>query len=190
MVKYSYELKLQIVQDYLSGAGGIRFLTNKYSISSVELVRRWVNAYKEFGSTGLQRKRQNASYDSKFKLNAVNLYLTSELSCREVGNKLGVNNRSLITLWVREYRKHGALAFVPKSPGKPRKEVKVSLTKADAPKNKATELEKKLAETQKELLYLKVENEYLKGMRSLRMEQQMRGNPDLFTNSNDNSSSH
>ena len=32
MEKYSFELKYQVVQDYLSGVGSIAFIANKYSI--------------------------------------------------------------------------------------------------------------------------------------------------------------
>lgn len=34
MAKYSQELKLMIVQEYKSGAGGYRYLANKYGIAA------------------------------------------------------------------------------------------------------------------------------------------------------------
>jgi len=64
------------------------------------------------------------------------------------------------------------------------------MPKTNEPKNNFSELKEKFEETQKELLYLKAENEYLKGLRRLRMEQQMLENPELFTPSKDISSSH
>lgn len=80
MTKYSFEFKLKVVNDYLSGIGGYQFLSTKYGLPNIEMVHKWVNAYKEYGTEGLRRKRQNNVYDSDFKLNAVNLYLTSEKS--------------------------------------------------------------------------------------------------------------
>ncbi len=44
------------------------------------------------GIEGLHRSRQNKVYDSNFKLNAVNLYLTSEKSYRELAQELGIVN--------------------------------------------------------------------------------------------------
>lgn len=189
MAKYSFDLKLKVVNDYLSGKGGYRFLSNKYGISDFKQVQIWVTAYKELGAIGLQRKRQNAVYDFKFKRNAVNLYLTSEKSYREVATQLSINNPALITRWVLDYRQKGESAFVQSPRGRPRKGENVSQSKPEKPKEERSELERQLAESQKELLYLRVENAYLKGLRRLRMEQQMRENPDLFKASNDNSSS-
>ena len=43
--KYSPELKLEVVQAYLSGGSSIKGLCLKYSISDEHIVRRWVNKY-------------------------------------------------------------------------------------------------------------------------------------------------
>jgi transposase len=180
MAKYSFEFKLKVVNDYLSGVGGYLLLTDKYHVKDRKQIRNWVNAYKEFGTEGLRMKRQNKTYDSNFKLNAVNLYLTSEASYREVANQLSLNNPALITRWVRDYRQKGEFAFVSSPRGRPRKEGTVAQSKEKKPKEELSE---------KELLYLRVENEYLKGLRRLRMEQQMREKLDLFKASKENSSS-
>ncbi len=79
----------------------------------------WVNACNEFGVVGLQRKWKNKAYSPQFKLNAVNLYLTSELSQREVANQLGVSNCSVVPCWVHEFRQNGAAAFSSKSRERP-----------------------------------------------------------------------
>ncbi|GAA3255930.1 hypothetical protein GCM10017706_27760 [Lactococcus lactis subsp. hordniae] len=49
--------------------------------------------------------------------------------------------------------------------------------------------EQELSKIQKENLRLRIENEYLKGLRRLRLERQVKENPDLFNTSNDDSSS-
>ncbi|WP_423202030.1 IS3 family transposase [Lactococcus lactis] len=162
MTKYSFEFKYKVVQEYLSGEGGYQFLSNKYGISHLELVHQWVNRYNEFGVAGLQRNRQRTAYDSNFKLNAVNLYLTSKKSYREVANQLELNNPALITRWVIEYRQKGEFAFISKPRGRPRKEGKVTQSKPRNSKKELSELEQQLAEAQKENLYLQVENEYFK----------------------------
>ena len=52
MVKYSYELKRQVIQDYLDGF------------------------------EGLKRKRKKRTYSREFKLNAVKYYLSKDISYR------------------------------------------------------------------------------------------------------------
>ncbi|EJY49560.1 TPA: IS3 family transposase, partial [Enterococcus faecium] len=56
MAKYTFELKLKIVHDYLDGKGGSDYLAKKYSIKAPSQVKRWINAYQEFGEEGLVRK--------------------------------------------------------------------------------------------------------------------------------------
>ncbi|HEY0221445.1 MAG TPA: transposase [Lactovum miscens] len=151
MAKYSFEFKLRVVNDYLSGVGGYQFLRDKYGLPNLEMVQKWVNAYKQLGVSGLQRKRKNAVFDSNFKLNAVNLYLTSELSYREVANQLGLNNRVLITRWVKEYRQNGEFAFALKIRGRPRKRA-MSQSKSKKSKEKLSKIEQELAEAKRECL--------------------------------------
>lgn len=102
---------------------------------------------------------------------------------------MGINNRSLIVRWVQDYRQKGEFAFVPRPRGRSRKEGTVAQSRLKNSKVELSELERQLAEAQKEYLYLRVKNEYLKGLRRLRMEQQMRENPDLFKASKEKSNS-
>ncbi|MCT4422702.1 transposase, partial [Lactococcus cremoris] len=55
MTKYSFELKLKVVQDYDNGVGGCDYLAKKYHVTNEAIVRRWVKAYKELGAVGIQR---------------------------------------------------------------------------------------------------------------------------------------
>jgi len=107
MAKYSFKLKLNVVLDYEQRIGRYGFIANKYHVSSLYCVRDWVEIYQTFGSAGLQCKSQHTVYDTQFKLNAVNLYLTSEKSYQEIANQLGLTNRALLTRWVLDYRAKG-----------------------------------------------------------------------------------
>src|SRR5574337_569517 len=104
MAKYSFDLKLKAVIDYEQGLGSYQFIADKYHVETSGRIKDWVDMYQTFGSTGLQRKRKNTVYDTQFKLNAVNLYLTSEKSYREITMQLGMTNRSLLARWVLDYR--------------------------------------------------------------------------------------
>mgnify|MGYP005990827295 FL=1 len=53
MAKYSYEFKLQVVQAYLDGEGGYRYLSKKYGVPSKRDIEKWVFAlYKYIDSFG------------------------------------------------------------------------------------------------------------------------------------------
>ena len=43
--KYSAELKLQAVQDYLAGKGSLRKICKKYGIPDHKMLRQWISCY-------------------------------------------------------------------------------------------------------------------------------------------------
>ena len=57
MAKYSFEFKMQVVNDYLNENGGYRYLAQKYRIPQYSTVQKWVNAYNTLGAEGLKRSR-------------------------------------------------------------------------------------------------------------------------------------
>jgi len=170
MSKYSFELKLKIVQEYFEGKGGIRALSNKHGVKTMEQVHRWINAYREFGEAGLLRKRQNQNYSVQFKLNAIELYQTSELSYREVANILEMNNPTLIANWMRKFRKEG-IDGLSKEKGRlstvPKKEEK---TKNHLMKETLEE-QNRIKELEKQVRILQIENSFLKELRKLRKQE-------------------
>ncbi len=74
------------------------------------------------------RKREKRTYDREFKLNAVNLYLKSERSYKEVGDELGVPHNTL-SGWVHDHKKDGAGAFPGKGQVKASDEEMIRLRK-------------------------------------------------------------
>ena len=174
MTKYSYEFKKKVVQAYLNGEGGCEYLSKKYNVSHYETVRRWVKAYKEFGDNGLVRSRQNNNYSFQFKLSVVELYLSSEVSYQELALSQGIHNQSLIARWVNDFRIAGPDALRPKKKGR-----KKTLDIKEF-KNPSKPIEEKLVDTsvehikelEDELLKLRIENAYLKGLRRLRLEEE------------------
>lgn len=170
MAKYSFELKWQIVQEYMEGKGGYEYLAKKHSVKHWSQVRCWINAYREFGEEGLFRKRQNQKYSVQFKLNAIELYQTSELSYREVANVLEMNNPSLITGWMRKFRAEG-INGLSKAKGRP---ATVSQKKENPNKEsiKATpEDSERIKALEKQVRSLQIENAFLKELRKLRKQE-------------------
>ena len=174
MAKYSYEFKMKVVQAYMNGDGGYDYLTQKYKLSSRNSLMMWVKAYKEFGNDGLTRSRQNNNYSFQFKLHVVELYLSSEVSYQELALSQGINNPSLITRWVNDFRIAGPDALRPKKKGRKKtldiKELKKP-SKSNEEKSVDTSVEH-IKELEDELLKLRIENAYLKELRRLRLEEE------------------
>ncbi|MGM0240156.1 transposase [Enterococcus sp. AZ103] len=168
MVKYSFEFKLKILQEYLDGKGGFSYLFKKHGLKSENQMKNWLNAYQEFGEEGLLRKRQNQSYSVQFKMDAIELYQTTELSYREVANHLGINNPALIANWMRTFRAEG-VDGLSKKKGRP----PILSKKKENPKaNKATLEERdRIKELEKQVRSLQIENAFLKELRKLRKQE-------------------
>ena len=158
----------------MNGEGGYGYLAKKYNIPAKRNIEVWVHAYKEFGKEGLLRSRQNNNYSFQFKLSVVELYLSSEVSYQELALSQGINNPSLITRWVNDFRIAGPDALRPKKKGRKKtldmREIK------ETPKSKEENTVDTSAEHVKELedenLKLRIENAYLKELRRLRLEEE------------------
>lgn len=169
MAKYSFELKQKVVQAYLSGEGGYKYLAKKYAIVSEIMVRKWVNAYKKMGSDGLMRSRKNKIYSFDFKLHMVESYLTTEVSYQELALSVEMNNPTLLAKWVNDFRIAGPDALKPK--------MKERRSKVEKPKDISKPIAEKinsdskyLKQLEEENLKLRIENAYLKELRRLRLE--------------------
>lgn len=191
MAKYSYEFKKKVVQDYLNGEGGHKYLARKYNIPNKCIVQRWIDNYQAFGDDALRRTRKKENYSFERKLAVVELYLSSELSYREVAIQEGITNPSMIANWVNRFRAAGPEALRAHKKGR-----KKTLSK-DNTRGKPLEPEVKSVDTsaehvkelEDELLKLRIENAFLKEMRRLRLEDEakMRERPSSSTPSEENS---
>ena len=174
MAKYSYEFKLKVVQAYLNEKGSYAFLAKQHNVHSKEQIRNWVQVYQEFGKEGLMRSRKNNNYSFQFKLSVVELYLSSEVSYKELALSQGINNPSLITRWVNDFRIAGPDALRPNKKGRKKtldiKEFKKT-SKSNEEKPVDTSVEH-IKELEDELLKLRIENAYLKEVRRLRLEEE------------------
>ena len=170
MAKYSFEFKIDVVQAYLAGEGSYDYLSKKYGIPPGKDIRKWVNAYKTFGTEGLMRSRKNETYAFEFKLHVVELYLSTEVSYQELALSVGINNPPLITKWVNDFRIAGPDALRPKRKG-PR--TKVTKPKEGNSINIETSNNSEyLKQLEDENLKLRIENAYLKELRRLRLEEE------------------
>ena len=174
MAKYSYEFKMKVVQAYLNGEGSYEHLAKKYNLSDKHPLRIWVSVYKEFGKEGLMRSRKNNNYSFQFKLSVVELYISSDVSYRELALSQGINNPSLITRWVNDFRIAGPDALRPKKKGR-KKTLDTRELKKPSQSNEEEPVDtsaKHIKELEDENLRLRIENAYLKELRRLRLEEE------------------
>ena len=166
MAKHSYKFKKQVVMEYLDGKGGFEFLGKKYHLNC-SLVKRWVAAYNKFGDDGIKRARQNKTYSFDFKKHVVELYLSGEMSYKDLAFSVGISNPPLITKWVNDYRIAGWDALMPKQKGRRRK-----MTKPKVDREPINDKDAYLKQLEEENLKLRIENAYLKELRRLRIEEE------------------
>lgn len=165
VTKYNYKFKLKVVQEYLNNAVSYSYLVDKYRLKSHSQIYSWLNSYRKFGKDGLKSCKNDNTYSVQFKLNAIELYLTSKKTYLETAHALGMNNHSLIANWLKQFKEEGIDGLSRKKgrPSKMSKNKDNNLSKSD--KDKIKELEG-------QLLTLQIENAYLKELRKLRKQEE------------------
>ena len=118
MAKYTYEFKKKVVDAYNNGEGGYWFLANKFGLSDTKCIRQWVANYNSFGDEGLHRSRKNEKYTFEKKLSVVELYLSSEISYKDLALQEGITNSCMISKWVNRFRIAGPDALRPHKKGR------------------------------------------------------------------------
>lgn len=167
MAKYTLQFKRKVIQEYLDGKGGYKALAEKFGVKTKSQVQNWVNTYQLLGTEGLVRKRENDVFTSQFKLDAIELYQTSEMSYREVANTLEMNNPSLIANWMRKFREEGVEGLSSKR-GRPPKMPEE--TKPRMKKGLKTDQER-IKELEQQVRSLQIHNAFLKELRKLRKQE-------------------
>lgn len=175
MAKYSTEFKMKVVKEYLESNISYRSLSDKYFIPSEIVIKNWVNAYKSQGYEGLKVKRENTQYTLEFKLNVVNLYLTGEMSYQSLANELKINNPSMITRWVNDFRKKGIEGLKSKKRGRPSKmskapkkskdtkiESSANITNSENESLTQAQLKEKIKKLEEKNYWLQLENDAIK----------------------------
>ena len=170
MAKYSTEFKKKIVAEYLKGNIGYRSLAKKYNIPGTRQIEIWVATFQRLGTEGISRSRQKKSYSFQFKLHAVELYLSTEISYKDLALQFEINNPALVTKWVQRYRAVGVDGLKPNRKGRrpkvPDKPIVVTPTQSKEIQDE------RLKQLEEENLKLRIEVAYLKELRRLRLEQE------------------
>lgn len=152
--RYSIELKMKVINEYLTGDDGFRILEAKYNINR-SLIRTWLYQFKNNGVQGLTAGMTRSTYSKSFKLTVLQHRLEHQLSYRETAEIFDIPNLSLIAQWQSKYNQYGILGLETKLKGRPSK----SMKKPSKQKRNKSET---LNETEREELErLRVENRKL-----------------------------
>ena len=192
MTKYTFEFKKKVVLEYLNGGIGYILLAKKYGIKSEANIKVWVSKYKKYGDEALLRSRKNKEYSFEKKIFVVELYLTSELSYKDIALQEGINNPALICNWVNRFRAVGPDALRDRKKGRKSSMAKSIKKLSETTTNQTTNdniPKEYVKELEDQLLQLNIENAFLKEMRRLRLEEeaQMRKRQESYAVSEKNS---
>ena len=137
MAKYSEELKLKIVQEYLDGRTGYKILAKKYGVKNKTQIRNWVTAYKTYGEEGLFKRKIQKVYSVQFKLDVLNFMKRTGASQMEVALRFELTNPSMIASWKKKFLE-GGVAALDQRKGRPAMSDKAKNVKAHSllPKTK------------------------------------------------------
>lgn len=152
-MRFTKEFKLDCVQKYKDGEpindpGGCKHKT------FVDTVRRWTRIYDSMGEAGLEHKKPKRAWQDK--MNMIQRVLNGE-SISEVAYSNGIQE-DLLSKWYKIYQESGIDGLKLDRRGRPPKMAKKSKT-SNEPRTKK--------ELEKELEYLRAENEYLKKLNAL-----------------------
>ncbi|MCM3042763.1 helix-turn-helix domain-containing protein [Paenibacillus motobuensis] len=160
--KYSLELKLKAVQDYLSGKFSQNEIIDKYKIASRTQLQRWIDKYNSHSifksvNGGARAMTKGRSTTWQERIDIVLHCIAHEHDYRKTAAQFKVSYNQVYQ-WVKKYEDGGEDAL---QDGRGRKKAPEELTEAERHK-----LERKKLEY--EIQQLKAENAFLKKLRELR----------------------
>lgn len=169
-VKFTEELKLQAVQDYIDNKLPASKVAEKYFISKGDL-QKWVDAFLQHGCEGLLiRQKSHRKYDGDFKKSVVEYMHTHHFSARQTAAHFNIPSYTSVCMWEQKYLKEGPEALFSENRGR----------NSTMPKKPRSSKKDSIPQTQKELIaeleFLRMENEYLKKLNALVQERENSAN--------------
>jgi len=159
---HTAEFRLEIVKEKLRGTSA-RALSSKWKLST-SLIRTWVDHHQSSGALGLLPKSHRC-YASEFKRIVVEAYINKGLSLRDCCRQFNIRSQSTVITWLRRYEKLGLNGLIEQHG-------RTCVMKKDKPDIKKEIPLNRLEELEKENLYLRAENDYLKKLDALTQAKQ------------------
>ena len=175
MKKYSIELKKKVIKEYEETEISLNELARKYEIKSPKSIRERIRKYEIYGLSGIENPK-NLNYPSDLKQNVIKCALTEDLNFRELADKFEIRNPKTVSEWVRKFQEEKNFPKINLSIDL--KEEYLDMKKNNKKKDYS---EKEIQEILQENLYLRIENDYLKELRRLELEEDLK---DVIKNTN------
>jgi len=161
--KYTDKQKLDAVQAYRKGKGGLRATAESQSVS-VDSLRKWVAAYAARGVEGVVTKKRS-NYDVAFKLDVLRRMAEERISCRQAAALFDIRRLNQVAEWSRLYEAHGAAALHPGWKGEQTRMSKIPRQPKQA--EVLADDQRSREELLRDLQQLRMENAYLKNAQAL-----------------------
>ena len=167
--KYSAELKLQAVQDYLAGKGSLRKICKKYGIPDHKMLRQWISCYNGHKDYRRHTGAKGEIYMTKGRKTTQEERAQIVAFCIEHGKDYGLTVETYkvsyqqIYSWVRKYEACGVDGLVDRR-GKAKPEDE--LTEAERLRQENRMLQAMLKDKEMEIALLKNLRELRGGGRS------------------------
>ncbi len=164
---YRVQLKLMVVQLYLSEQMSINEIVNKYHIDKTSL-KKWIYQYKEHGEKGLCTRM--GTYTGDFKVSVVEYMHNTGASFQQTAVHFNIPSKDSVSRWERIYYEEGKEALYKENRGRASK---MGTKRPRKLKKDVNSNEDLLAEVQR----LRMENEYLKKLNALVQEREKSKKP-------------
>lgn len=175
MKKYSKELKQKVIREYKETSISLSKLARKYEIKSPKSIRERIRKYEIYGLSGIETPK-SLNYPSDLKQNVIKCALTEDLNFRELADKFEIRNPKTVSEWVRKFQEEKNFPKINLTIDF--KEEYLEMKKNNKKKDYS---EKEIQEILQENLYLRIENDYLKELRRLELEEDL---TDVIKNTN------
>ena len=175
MKKYSKELKQKVIREYKETSISLSKLARKYEIKSPKSIRERIRKYEIYGLSGIENPK-NLNYPLDLKQNVIKCALTEDLNFRELADKFEIRNPKTVSEWVRKFQEEKNFPKINLTIDF--KEEYLEMKKNNKKKDYS---EKEIQEILQENLYLRIENDYLKELRRLELEEDL---TDVIKNTN------
>ncbi|WP_369825002.1 IS3 family transposase [Sporosarcina sp. P13] len=159
MGKIDVEEKIQAIKRYVEGKESLGEIAQSIGIDKSE-IRYWVQRYQYHGEKGF--KKPCTSHSVQFKLDVIHYMADEHTSLRDTAARFNLPHHSTLRRWVNAYREEGTDALSPKEKRRP------SMKQKPENKKNPSVSEKEL---QKEIDFLRMENEYFKKVECLSSKQ-------------------
>ena len=156
--KYSAELKLQAVQDYLTGKGSLRQICRQYGIKDKRQLRNWISCYNDHKDFKERSGARGEIYMTKGRKTTQEERAQIVAFCIEHGKDYALTVETYqvsyqqIYSWVRKYEANGVDGLVDRR-GKAKPEDE--LTEAERLRQENRMLQAKLKDKEMEIALLK-----------------------------------